>query len=138
MPSRVRCAARRARRGFTLLEGVAALVVIGLASAAALGALGSELRTAGRVRHAAEAEALARQRLATLRLLPREALRRLPDSLARGAYSPPLDAYRWRATASAVRPEDDLYELRVDVTWAGGAYALATRQYRPPEAGLRR
>ena len=130
MPSRVR---RRARRGFTLLEGAAALVVVGVTSAAALAAFGSELRAAGRLRHAAEAESLARQRMAELQLMPRERLLPVPDSLARGGtWAPPFDAYRWRAVAAPVPGVENLVELRVDVRWDAGAYALATRFYSAP------
>lgn len=119
------------RRGFTLLESAAALVVIGLASTAALTALGAELRTAGRLRHAAAAETLARQRLATLQLLSADELRRVPDSLTRGSWAPPLDEYQWRAAVSPVVGASDLLELRVEVLWAGGSFALVTRTYAP-------
>lgn len=131
-------ARRRARRGFTLLEAVAALVVIGITSAAALGAFGADVRASARLRHAAAAEALAQQRLATLRLLPRAQLVRLPDSLAHGTFAPPLAEYRWRASAAAVRGEDDFFQLRVEIAWADGAYGLVTRHYRPPPEGTRR
>lgn len=126
MPTSVR---PRARRGFTLLEGAAAVVVIGITSAAAMAAFGAELRAAGRLRHAAEAEALARQRLAELQLLPREQLESLPDSVARGAWGPPFDAYRWSAAAAAVPDAVNLVELRVEVRWPNGSYLLATRLY---------
>ena len=129
MPLHVRRAI--GRRGFTLLEAVAALVVIGVSSAAALGAAASEMRAATRVRHALTAEALAQQRLAVLRLLSREQLLFLPDSLARGGFPTPLNEYRWRATSALARGAQDVFDLRVAVEWDGGAQVLATRHYSP-------
>ena len=129
MPSRVR--RQPARRGFTLLEAVAALVVVGLSAAASLAAAGGELRGEGRVEHALTAAALAQQRLATLRLLSRKELERLPDSLGRGAFPAPLDRYHWRASSALVRGEADLFALRVQVEWENGAYAIETRHYGP-------
>ena len=123
---------RRPRRGFTLIEGAAALVVIGITSAAALAAFGSELRAAGRLRQAAESESLARERVAQLELRPRAELERLPDSLARGAWPPPFEAYRWRAAAAPVPQVENLMALRVEVWWDGGSYTLETRFYAPP------
>ena len=129
MHIRVRRAARR--RGFTLLEAAAALVVIGISSAAALGAVASEMRAATRVRHALTAESLAEQRLAVLRLLPREQLLSLPDSLARGVFPVPLNEYHWRATAALVRGSQDLFMFRLVVEWSGGAHVLSTHHYNP-------
>jgi len=131
VPNSVR---RRTRRGFTLLEGAAAIVVVGITSAAALAAFGSELRAAGRLRHAAEAESLARERVAELELLPQEQLQLLPDSTARGAWAPPFEEYRWRAAAALVPGVENLVELRVDVAWSSGSYTLATRFYSLPSA----
>ena len=122
---------KRVRRGFTLLEAAAGLLVIGISSAAALGAAASEMRAAHRVRHALAAEALGDQRLATLRLLPREQLLRLPDSMARGVFPAPLDEYHWRAGSALVRGEQDVFELGVVIEWAGGAHTVATRHYSP-------
>lgn len=138
MSSRASMATGRARRGFTLLESAAALVVIGLTSAAALGAFGADVRAASRLRHAAAAEALGQQRLATLRMLPRAELLRLPDSVAHGRFAPPLAEYHWRASAAPVRREDDFFQLRVEIAWADGAYTLVTRHYRPRAEGARR
>ena len=129
MPSVVRPGARR--RGFTLLEAAAAVVVIGISSAAALGAAASEMRAASRIRHALAAEVLADQRLAALRLLPREQLERLPDSIARGAFPSPLNEYQWRASTALVRGEQDIFELRLVIQWEGGAHTVATRHYSP-------
>lgn len=119
------------RRGFTLLEAMAALTVIGLTSAAALAAAASETRAAARIDHAITAEALAMQRMGTLRLLPRAQMERLPDSIARGQFSPPFGGYRWRATSALVPGEQDIFDLRLVLEWDDGTYAFATRHFSP-------
>lgn len=136
MSARVRRPGRpRARlaapAGFTLVEAATALVVVGFGAAAALGADAAAVRAESRLEHVTAAEALGQQRLATLRLLTRAQLLRLPDSLARGAFAPPLDRYHWRATSVLAPGEADLFALRVELTWDEGATALETRHYAP-------
>jgi prepilin-type N-terminal cleavage/methylation domain-containing protein len=118
-------------RGFSLLEAVVALAIVGLASVGALAAFSAELRTSDRARRALEANALAEERLAELRLLPRVELAPLTDSLRKGKFPQPFEEYRWEASAGSVRSRDDLFDLAVTVHWEGGAYAEATRAYRP-------
>ena len=133
MSARVRQprAPRAAPTGFTLVEAAAALVVVGLGAAAALGADAAAVRAESRLEHVTAAEALGQQRLATLRLLTRAELLRLPDSLARGAFAPPLDRYHWRATSALAPGEADLFALRVEVAWDEGLTALETRHWAP-------
>jgi prepilin-type N-terminal cleavage/methylation domain-containing protein len=121
----------RGRDGFTLLEAVVALVVLGMAGAAALSALASELRTAARVNEALPAVALARDRVSAIRLLSAEAVAHLPDSLGRGVFEPPFDTYRWEASARVVRDRPDLFDVNVTVEWDTGRYSIWTRLYRP-------
>lgn len=122
------------RRGFTLLEALVAVLIVGLAGVAALETVGAELRTASRARHTLHAAALAEYRLETLRVLPPGELRSLPDSLADGAFAPPLEGYRWAASAREVPGEPGLYDARVTVRWSGGSFPLETRLYRPETA----
>ena len=124
----------RARRAFTLLEAIAALVVVGLGASAALGAVASAVRTESRLEHVLVAEALGQQRLAVVRLLSREQLLRLPDSLARGAFAPPFERYRWRAAATLVPDTPDLFTIAVVIEWEDASYALETRHYNPRDA----
>jgi len=117
--------------GFTLLEVVVALAIIGIAGVAALEAFGAEVRVTDRVQQALPAAAIAEERLGRLALLATAELAHLPDSLARGRFPAPFDQYRWVATAGAVVGEYDLYEASVQVAWDGGTYELRTRWYRP-------
>ena len=121
----------RGERGFSLLEAVAALVILGLTGVAALAALGAELRTADRVNRSLPAVALTRDRLTAIRLLPPEAMERLPDSLSQGTFAPPFEEYRWEAASRAVPEEEGLFDISVTVSWDDGFYPLQTRLYRP-------
>lgn len=119
------------RQGFTLLEAVVALAILGLASVAALSALSAELRTAHGARRALEAASLAQDRLATLELLPADELRPLPDSLRRGRFREPFAEYAWEASVREIPAEHDLYEAAVRVEWDSGSYPLHVLLYRP-------
>jgi len=126
---------RRDRRGFTILEAVIALAIVGLAGVAALEALGGELRAADRAGSVSTAAALAQDRLAALTVLPALDLSPLADSLARGAFSEPFADYRWSATVRPALGEADLYDVAVAVAGRGTDYTVATRLYRPRPLG---
>jgi prepilin-type N-terminal cleavage/methylation domain-containing protein len=120
------------RSGFTLLEAVVALAIVGTVAIGALEAYAAEARAATLARGSAPAAALASERMARLELLDVHALRTLPESLSRGRLSAGSIPYEWTAGARAVNGEPDLYELSVDVRWPDGAVALRGRSYRPP------
>jgi type II secretory pathway pseudopilin PulG len=120
-----------AAAGFSLLEAVVALAIVGTTSIAALAAFGAELRASARARVALEAQALAEDRLGWVRLLQRDELSPLPDSMARGEFAPPWSDYRWVAEAEPLLDCPDLFEVRVTVTSSETELRLATRLYRP-------
>lgn len=124
--------------GFSLLEAVVALAVIGSVSVTALAAFGAELRASQRARIALEAQALAEERLAQLRLLERDELVALPDSVARGTFAAPWQAYAWTSVTSGVAGNPDLFDARVTVSGPNGTHELASRLYRPPRIGAGR
>jgi len=126
------------RRGFTLLEAVVALAVLGLAGVAALEAMGGQLRAAERAKSATTAAALAQDRLATVALLLRSELDPVRDSIARGTFQPPFAQYRWRISIRPVLGEVDLYDVMVEVTSDAGRINVATRIFRPPPVGVLR
>jgi prepilin-type N-terminal cleavage/methylation domain-containing protein len=128
----------RVRRGFTILEAVVALAIVGLAGVSALEAVGGELRAAQRAADAYVTSALAQDRLAAVGLLASRDFAHLPDSLARGVFAPPFAAYRWTATAEPVSGERELYEVTVSIAGDRSTHALTTRMYRPVPVGVLR
>lgn len=120
------------RAGFTLLEAVVALAIVGTVAIGALEAYAAEARAATRERESAPAAAMARERLSRLELLDAHALRTLPESLSRGQLAAGPLLYDWTASARPVTGEPDLYDLGVEVRWVDGAIALRGRSYRPP------
>ena len=122
-------------RGFTILEAVAALAILGLAGVAAFEAVGGELRSADRARTAATVSALAQDRLAAITLLPLRDLQPLADSFAGGAFPSPFEHYAWTASVRPRFGDRDLYDVTVEVSSGETRYVLATRLYRAPTAG---
>jgi type II secretory pathway pseudopilin PulG len=121
----------RAEAGFSLLEAVVALTIVGVTSVSVLAAFGAELRASDRGRHALEARALADDRLARLRLASIRDLEPLADSLRHGRFASPFQAYEWEARSHTVPGRTDVIDLMVDVRWEAGAFAEGTRLYRP-------
>ena len=120
----------RARSGFSLLEAVVALAIVGVTAVGALASVGAELRAAEDSRTTLEAEALARYEMSAIEMLTAEQLQRLPDSLARGPFDPPFERYRWTAATEPVLGEEGLTEVQVDVVWKQGSFPLRTLLFR--------
>jgi type II secretory pathway pseudopilin PulG len=125
----VRQAAARGRSGFTVLEALIALVIIGLAVVTTVEALGGGLRAEAQVSRHLEAVTLAEARMNALGVLP-------PDSLAvyaagrDGVFAPPFDGYRWRAAIQPITGTRSLFRATVTVAWANRTYALETVFFR--------
>jgi len=119
------------QRGFSLLEALIALTIVGTSIVAGLAAFSAELRVAGQARSAVELATLAQEALAGFALIPGAHLRPLPDSLRQGRFEPPFEQYAWRRTARPVRGNPDLLDASVEVTGPDGHFSLATRLYRP-------
>jgi hypothetical protein len=137
----------RSEGGFTLLEAVVAVTIVGLAAVSSLAAFGAELRAGGRAQRALELEALADEALARIRLLPVASLVSLPDSLRSGYFAPPFETYHWMSLVSPVIGEPGLYDVSIVVRGSDdapiGAPAAPTRQistrlYRPARGGSSR
>ena len=119
------------KRGFTILEAVVALAIVGVAGVAALEAAGTEFRAAARAQAAYVGAALAADRLAAVTLARADELVPLADSLARGAFPPPFAEYTWAASVRAALGEPALYEVAIAVRGHDLDYTVATRHYRP-------
>ena len=120
----------RARSGFTVLEALIALVIIGFAVVTTAEALGGGLRAEGQVSRHLEAVALAESRMNELGALLRDSTAYYADGRD-GVFAPPFESYRWRATIQPVPNVRSLIHANVSVTWERGSYALETLFYRP-------
>lgn len=124
---------RRARKGITLFEAVAAVAIVGTTAAAAMSAVGSQYRTTTRAQRALVVEALATSRLDFLELLDQDRdLQALPDTVAQGEFPAPMDEYTWKTEVSPISDEPGLYSVLVTVLWKDGQYQLKSRAYRRP------
>ncbi len=116
--------------GFTLLEAIVAISIVGMTVVTSLAAIGAQLRAGMHTRTALEVEALAMERMAHLQLVGAATLAVLPDSLRAGRFDAPFNGYAWSASVRPVREELDLYDAEVVITWQDGTYRLPARLYR--------
>jgi type II secretory pathway pseudopilin PulG len=117
--------------GFSLLEAVVALTIVGLAATSSLAGVAAGLRTLERVRGGLVAHALAEERLARIALLTRSELDPLPDSLRSGRFAAPFQAFGWTADARGTRELPDVFEVSVRLEWQNRFYELSTKLFRP-------
>ena len=109
------------RRGFTLLEVMVALAIIGIALVAVLRTQAQGLRLSEEARFTAQALFPARQVLDESK-----ASASLPTGIQSAAFDEPLDHLRWQRDVSPMSGLPGLYKIRVRVH----------RFDRPAEQGL--
>lgn len=126
----------RRQGGFTLLEALVALLLVGLGVVGALEAASRTLRTQADVGRHAEAASLADERLSALSLLPRDSLAACCDARWRTVR---LDDRRYRRRADVAEAGGEgLWRAAVEVAWEDGTVRLETLVYRPDRlAGAR-
>ena len=122
----------RARRGFTMLEAVVALAIIGLVCVGVLGAYGATLRADVVAAERLPLAALAEERIAAMDLAA-GLFERLPDSLARGTFGAPYQTATWETDVGRVRQSEKLYDVTVRVRDGTDVFTLRTRRYRTTE-----
>jgi type II secretory pathway pseudopilin PulG len=122
----------RNTRGITLFETVVALAIVSVTAVSALEAVGAELRTAERSRHAIEAESLMNTRLDFLNLMTDQQLQALPDSVKKGQFDPPLNEYGWETAVTTVAGQAGVYDITIVINWPKNSYTVKTAQYRRP------
>jgi prepilin-type N-terminal cleavage/methylation domain-containing protein len=121
----------RARRGFTMLEAIVALSIVGLVCVGVLAAYGATLQADVVASARLPLSSLAVERLAALDASG-SSLDMLPDSVARGNFAAPYGGVTWETTARRLGKVDGLYEVTVRVRERGSNYSLVTRRYRTP------
>lgn len=119
-----------AQGGFSLLEALVALVVVGVAVVGATEAASRTLRTQAEVSRHAEAVALADAALDAASLLDRDSLehRNGPDVETVRLED---DDYRVVTRSRPAGDEGRLWRLEARVSWTDGSLRLATTVYRP-------
>ncbi|MEP6729957.1 MAG: type II secretion system protein [bacterium] len=119
----------RARRGFTMLEAVVALAIIGLVCVGVLGAYGATLRADVVAVDRLPLAALAEERISAVDLEP-GSLERLPDSLARGTFGAPYQTATWDTEVRRVAQSEALFDVTVRVHDGTDVFTLRTRRHR--------
>ena len=124
---------RNRRAGFTMLEAIVALAIVGLVCVGVLGAYGAAIRADVTAADRLPLASLAVERLAAVDLST-GSLQRLPDSLARGAFLPPYASATWETETQRVDQTDRLYDVIIRVRDGDDLFTLRTRRYRAPKA----
>jgi hypothetical protein len=113
------------------MEAVVALAIISLVVISLLATTAAQVRTAAKAKVLLTSRALAEDRLDAIRLLDYEDLADLPDSLARGAFPPPFEAFAWTAHVEEMEEEYDLFGAEVVVDGGGESFPLRTLIHSP-------
>jgi general secretion pathway protein I len=103
------------KRGFTLLEVMVALAILGVGFALAMELLAAGVRSAKTSEEYTQAVLLARQKIAEMAVTPS-----LRESAEQGDFG---GGFRWSSEVQPLPQEEDLparlYQMRVRVTWPG-------------------
>jgi prepilin-type N-terminal cleavage/methylation domain-containing protein len=127
----------RSDAGFTLVEALVALVIVGAALVPLLGGVSRAVRAQGEAAGAVEAVALAEARMAALEMLTLDSLGAYLEPRT-GTFDPPFSRYRWRAVVRPTTEAPSVLQAAVVVEWDGREMALETYFHRPemlPDAG---
>lgn len=125
----MRRAPDRARSGFTMLEAVVALAIVGLVCVGVLGAYGSSIRADVTAVDRLPLASLAVERIAAVDLSG-GSMDRLPDSLAHGTFAAPYATATWDTESHRVEQSDGLYDVTVRVRDGNDLFTLNSRRYR--------
>lgn len=127
----MRARTSRLRSGFTMLEAVVALAIVGVVCVGVLGAYAAATRADILAAERLPLAALAEERLAAVDL-DAGSLQRLPDSLSRGVFPAPYATATWETETRRVDQADGLYDVVVRVRDGSDVFTLQTRRYRTP------
>ena len=122
----------RQRTGFTMLEAIVALAIIGLVCVGVLGAYAAATRADVAAADRLPLASLAAERITAVDLDP-GSLQHLSDSLAYGTFGHPYETITWETEARRVEQTEGLFEVTVRVRDGNDVFTLVTRRYRAPE-----
>ena len=120
----------RADDGFTLVEAVVALLLLGMGLVPLLGSVTAGVRSEGDLAATLNAVPLAESRMEELTLLPLDSLAGYLTPRS-GSFAPPFQRYRWSALLRPAPESPALVQAAVRVEWEGGGYSLETFLHRP-------
>lgn len=115
--------------GFTLLETMVALVILGVALLAVFEAASQALRAQGVAEHQVEAVSLAEYKMNTLVAFPLDSLRSYSNTRS-GWTALGSHRYMWSAVARQVPKRPQLWRAAVVIEWEDGEFDLETTFYR--------
>ena len=115
-----------------MLEAIVALAIVGMVCVGVLGAYGAAIRADIIAADRLPLASLAVERMAAVDLSS-GSLARLPDSLARGAFSQPYASATWETEVRRVEQTEGLFDVTVRVRDGNDLFTLRTRRYRAAE-----
>lgn len=133
IPGPLRCGCAAAEAGFTLIEAVVALLILGTAVVGIVQAMGATLHARHATERAREGLAVAEWRMNVLALSSTDSLRHylLPRD---GSAQVGERRYGWRAVARQNAQRPALWSIGVTVTWDGGRVTLESIRFLGPTA----
>ena len=135
MPERTRIIRANCRGGFTLIEALAAGLILSLTGMAIGGAVVQSMRSASLARDYDRAAELLDRALTRIDLIG--PYRIYSEGPRDGQFEPPYEMFEWRAQIDPLL-SGDLYDVEVEVTWHHGrgrrTVKAHTRLNDPPKS----
>jgi general secretion pathway protein I len=107
------------QNGFTLLEVMIAVAIVGIALVALLGLGNRSIEVNGRLQKITQATLLAQHRMTEIETVPLSAGVELQQE--EGNFDPPFEAYRWRVAYEEVPLLAEVHMVTVTVAWGDEA-----------------
>lgn len=122
---------REGEGGFTLIEALVALVVLGLVVVTMAAASSQALRVEGATLDHRRAAALADAKMSEIAALPPAGLRTYAEGLA-GRFGEGNERFAWSARVTEVPESPHLFRAVLRVAWDGGSMEVATVLHHEP------
>ncbi|MDY0291074.1 MAG: prepilin-type N-terminal cleavage/methylation domain-containing protein [Desulfuromonadaceae bacterium] len=108
----------QSQKGFTLLEVMLAVVIVGTAFVACLSLVNTCIHSQGRVEHITTATMLAKHKMSELEAQARTGIATVPE--LSGSYEEPYSIYAWEVEYLPT-PLDGVQQVSVSVRWGAEA-----------------